>query len=841
MRPSHSIVTIVVVVAVLAAGCGPGTESEPDRAEPVSEPSRDAGLVEFTKDACDFDALASTEVTCGWLTVPSDRSEPDAGTVRLRVAVYEATADEPAADPVVMVGGAAATWSGIYVEPFEAFAVDRDVVVFDERGWGASQPSLACPEVAERQIELRGEHASGEEWSGQMFDAYMACRDRLLSEEVDLSVYSTTETAADIVDLADALGYDEYNLMAHTPGSRAVLTVLRDHPEAVRSVVLNAAYPMRADMAEDAHASAEVLEALFAACEDNASCREAYPGLDRVFWGLVERLDISPVTVSVEPASGDPSYDAVVDGDTLIWAVLVTLGMSLPVAALPWLVSLVDGGDEWALHEFLSYVNVPSGDGHGASVSAECREVVPFVDRAAYHQRLAEAGRVGAMFPGREDIRFDLCGAWPVAPAPGAENEPIVSDVPTLILAGEYDPYVRPSSAEEVAATLAESHVVELPGVANGLLGQEPCATDVALAFIDDPTGEPEAACVASMRTAEFLLPDYIDSVPPEPLQIEYDGLWTGTTSQGEDIGFRVEAGEVTMALLRRIPEVCPGSYVDSMQAYDPPLGHVHSDEVHITLGEGGDQIDGTFESKTTASGTATMQCATPVEVTWEAERTGDADTDLPQDDWYGATPPAEALPTYDIPDHLCDTEAGAANFDDMTVYFDNNDDWYLVGTWLRSFIPVPAGWTITETGSGVTMFHYSDQRNLADIAWESLNEGEVVTFLSVETTSPSVTDAIETLTGSLGSDPAARIVESEVVDDTHGYVVVDSTTPDQAHSRILVTFADNIEAGWIDSFTAVTSTQSFAEFYPIITSMLNGWYSIHGAKLGPPLPESLP
>jgi hypothetical protein len=86
-------------------------------------------------------------------------------------------------------------------------------------------------------------------------------------------------------------------------------------------------------------------------------------------------------------------------------------------------------------------------------------------------------------------------------------KEPVVSDIPTVLLEGELDPVTPTEYAQQVAETLSNSYLYTFPGVGHTVLVSSRCAQDIALAFIDDPTQEPDASCIAEMPGVAFDLP----------------------------------------------------------------------------------------------------------------------------------------------------------------------------------------------------------------------------------------------------------------------------------------------------------------------------------------------
>lgn len=87
------------------------------------------------------------------------------------------------------------------------------------------------------------------------------------------------------------------------------------------------------------------------------------------------------------------------------------------------------------------------------------------------------------------------CEVWPTVPSEPGDSEPVVSEVPTLILAGEIDPLTPPENARIAAATVAHAHLFVLPMVGHGALWTAPCAATIVAAFLEQPLRRPDVAC----------------------------------------------------------------------------------------------------------------------------------------------------------------------------------------------------------------------------------------------------------------------------------------------------------------------------------------------------------
>ncbi|MFN8420465.1 MAG: alpha/beta fold hydrolase [Anaerolineae bacterium] len=202
-------------------------------------------------------------ITCGYLIVPEDRSNPSGSTIQLAYAVLSASTESSKSDPVIyLAGGPGGNAVGTIADWVEApYLQDRDFILLDQRGTGYSLPSLNCPE-SEQEEE----------------NATQTCHDRLISEGINLQAYNSVENAADVADLRLALGYEEWNLFGISYGTRLALTVMRDHPDGVRSVVIDSVYPPEISSWEEYGVNtADVFHRLFEACANDQSAVATIP------------------------------------------------------------------------------------------------------------------------------------------------------------------------------------------------------------------------------------------------------------------------------------------------------------------------------------------------------------------------------------------------------------------------------------------------------------------------------------------------------------------------------------------------------------------------------------
>jgi pimeloyl-ACP methyl ester carboxylesterase len=121
-----------------------------------------------------------------------------------------------------------------------SFTADRDLVLVDTRGTGASTPYLGCPELDEAEVTS---FYSGPTVNVDALHIYRPalreCRHRLTAQGIDLASYNSAESAADIEALRKALGVERWNLLAASADGTLGLTYMRLFPKGIRRTIID--------------------------------------------------------------------------------------------------------------------------------------------------------------------------------------------------------------------------------------------------------------------------------------------------------------------------------------------------------------------------------------------------------------------------------------------------------------------------------------------------------------------------------------------------------------------------------------------------------------------------
>jgi pimeloyl-ACP methyl ester carboxylesterase len=537
------IFTLWALLAMLLglAACGRGATPEPTKAatptevapEPTAtvEPTQEPATT-FEEAPCAFEVPEDAVVECGFVVVPEDHNDPAGPTIRIAVAVFKDQSDEHQPDPVMFLTGGPGEKTVhnalAMARVFGPIHPNRDFVVFDQRGVGLSEPALECPEFVQALFDLLDEPDPEVALQAQ-FEALMACRDRLVSEGHNLSAYNTVQNAADVNAIRIALGYDQVNLYGGSYGSLLAQATMRDHPEAIRSVAINSVLPLEKSIFVSTTTANAVLR-LLDACAADEACDSAYPDLQEVLFEVIDRLNAEPIPITVTNPLDGQSYDTWLTGDAVLGNLVTFLYITQIIPVLPQAIFDVYNGD-YDLMTQLSSTKLALLDltTRGMLFSVLCtddligRTSEDLLNiRAALPRQLVSSADPEVIV---EYGIFGICENWPVEEADPWVKEPLVSDIPTLVLEGEFDPVTPPEYGQLVAENLSNSHFFEFPGEGHNIIVANECARSIAGAFIDDPTRAPDAACIAEMPGVVFDVPGEAAEVVLEPFTDEERGF----------------------------------------------------------------------------------------------------------------------------------------------------------------------------------------------------------------------------------------------------------------------------------------------------------------------------
>jgi pimeloyl-ACP methyl ester carboxylesterase len=468
---NHRVRSALIPFAVMASTAASASDAK--RVEP-----------RFERAECAVKVAPGERIECGLLFVPENRRKARSRTISLPVMIFRSTASAPAADPVIYLPGGPGLSSidGRTTGKGNPFLLERDQILLEGRGNKFARPSLGCPEIN----DLRAANAA----PAVQTSAVARCRAALVASGVDLDGYTSAEAADDLDDLRRALRIRQFNLIGFSYGTRLAQTVLQRHPEGVRSVVLDSVLPIDVNYDETAASSLRrAIDALLDACATDPACDVRYPSLRARFAALITDAD----------RNGIPAPGRVLRGRDIVEAVGAGLQQPGIVPALPGIISEAAGGRLTGLLPLTR--QVASSFNWGLRLSIWCGEEMPFENAARMASQISPTLGLGGT--DNRTATPEMCAAWRVSSAGVQANNPVESDVPVLVLAGEFDPVTPPAWGRRLLRTLTNARFVQVAGQSHGAMFNR-CGGQMTIAFLRDPRAPLNGDCIAKMAGIAF-------------------------------------------------------------------------------------------------------------------------------------------------------------------------------------------------------------------------------------------------------------------------------------------------------------------------------------------------
>jgi len=440
---------------------------------------------------------------CGYVTVPEQHSNPDGPTIRLPVAIRRASGLDTKPDPLFLAqggpGGSAFELFSVTL-PNTPIARERDIVIFNQRGTVYAEPELVCTELREALPHLLT--LPPEEGDPQYIKLLGDCYQRLQNDGVNVSAYNSLENAADVDFIRQALGYTDYNFYGVSYGTLLGLHLMQNHPDHLRSVILDSVVPTQVNFVLRAGQSENrIYDELFKACNQNPTCAAQYPDLENRFWAVVKQLNETPTTLSViHPDTGE-KVDVYLNGDLLLDMLYMSFYIPGNYATFPKLVDSLEAGNYVYLEQIAPLFLFDDTFSEGMYYAVVCAEDADF--------DLSQANLDGLRPQLVNKVDYELqtyldsCKVWPVDQLPASVDDPVVSDIPTLLLSGRFDPITPPAFAAAAANTLGNAYNIVDPFASHGVAFAHPCINQILQDFLNQPGTEPDSTCLNSLEPLE--------------------------------------------------------------------------------------------------------------------------------------------------------------------------------------------------------------------------------------------------------------------------------------------------------------------------------------------------
>ncbi len=445
--------------------------------------------------------LSQYNIYCAWLnTAPAIKSGES--EYKLPVVVIRYKGLDYQDDPILFMAGGPgssilldeSSISDYWLKWFDKTDTKRDLVLFDQRGVGMSQPSLKCPALDESIVHLLTASAPPLENARYRYNALKKCHNYLKEKQFPINELGTVYSAQDARDLMDLLGYPTWNLQGVSYSTRLAMEVQRIAPDKIRSMVLDSVYPVNKHLFKEwPSLLARSLERIFEYCEGSDLCQEENGDIRQKFWELANKLQKTPQIFQVSGFEKKNIKHVSVNDETLMAILFDAQYHSGALYDLPFLINAFHQGELHLVKPYINdYIIYQFDETFSESVfwSVECNDNHTFSKE--------ETSEIYEKYPVLrrylvED--YDACDIWTNESRKRIATVINNSETPVLVLAGEDDPVTPSTWADETASVYEKSYLFSFSGIAHSVLESMPCSVELFKEFIINPNIRPSADC----------------------------------------------------------------------------------------------------------------------------------------------------------------------------------------------------------------------------------------------------------------------------------------------------------------------------------------------------------
>ena len=448
--------------------------------------------------------LKIKRIECGYFTT---RKEQGTSFFRLPVVIVRDSLWHNSKHPILNIAGGpgASAWLDpnmiryFWLPEIEKNNWHHDIVLYDSRGTGLSEPALHCEHYFQDLLKLFSKNLSPEEEAKLSYQSMQQCHQKLVQNKKQrdaLGHLGTLRSANDIADLADLLKVKSWHLYGTSYGTRLALEVARTHPNKVASMILDSVYPQEIDgEASMPDLYLDAVTGILKACEKEPTCALQYSKLQKKLYTLLRRLQENPVTLTLKYNKKPIKF---VVTPARFFSLLYDAGYDINnIITIPNIIYSLYAGDAKALH----YLAQDSLDmmldksfSNPVYMEIECNEN-EIKNKQAYIHHIEERYLYYPVLKRWQlaTLNADLCNIWGGEESKTSFHQPVITNKPTLILAAQLDSATPAKWGKAVAERLPNSEYYEFKASGHAVLYNIPCAKNIVRRFLNPDKNYPVA------------------------------------------------------------------------------------------------------------------------------------------------------------------------------------------------------------------------------------------------------------------------------------------------------------------------------------------------------------
>jgi pimeloyl-ACP methyl ester carboxylesterase len=417
--------------------------------------------VDMAKSRHCYVADLSEQLDCGFVTVPEDRSKPNAKQIDIHYVILPAIKNSAHAEAFLAIAGgpgqSAIDNAAGFNRMFAKVRQNRDILLIDQRGTGRSNI-----------LECQGDSFEGALGINEAdFDVPKETQACLNALDTDVTQYGSLNALEDFEAVRRHLGYQMLHVYGISYGTRMAQLYQRHYPEVLATVTLDGVVPMQQSVLAIGNAISRAFDLLIKDCHDNSLCGAQFPKLKADLYRVDAQLAQAPSISQVrDPLTGEATQLTMTRAK-FMGAIRMALYMPNVRALIPHAISEAAKENYQPIMGLYALTIDSTGIAMGMHASVVCGED---------WQRLTSSQRDATMqtYFGKEMVTsFEkICAIWNIPAVAADFSAPISSDIPTLVLSGELDPATPPSWGELAMEKLTNARHFIAPYATHGVAHQ---------------------------------------------------------------------------------------------------------------------------------------------------------------------------------------------------------------------------------------------------------------------------------------------------------------------------------------------------------------------------------
>ena len=213
---------------------------------------------------------------------------------------------------------------------------------------------------------------------------------------------------------------------------------------------------------------------------------------------LLEKLHAEPLTFDYE------DKPLVLNKQDAFLLLFMNLYDRNSIGTIPLLIDALETGEPEPLRNAIKsighiydFINWPM------NYSVMVYEELPFYDAVAMEKSLKQS-KIIEYEPVSFDLSDKLMANWHAFRATDLENQPVISEIPTLMASGGLDHVTPPINATGALKHLKNGYGIVFPDEGHNIM--DPCFFQIAEDFINNPSQKPNTACSLKRNPIEWKL-----------------------------------------------------------------------------------------------------------------------------------------------------------------------------------------------------------------------------------------------------------------------------------------------------------------------------------------------